>query len=198
MQINFAYDPSVANAPSGFSGGLAAAASYLDALITNPIMITIQVGWGETDGFAISGNEVATGGPTEEGQFYSTVRNALAANATSAADALSVANLPATDPLSGDILEVSAAQATALGVTGFFGSAVDGSIGFGTTVPFTFDPANRAVPGKTDFIGVAEHEMTHALGRISGLFSTLLPGVPSGTRNWSITPGRSRIRRVCG
>src|SRR5207248_2414981 len=42
---------------------------------------------------------------------------------------------------------------------------VDGEIGFSTNVSFTFDPNNRSVPGKFDFIGVAQHELTEVMGR---------------------------------
>jgi hypothetical protein len=63
MQINFVYDASVANAPAGFKTGLAAAASHLDSLITNPITIIIAVGWGENNGSAIPAGNLATGGP---------------------------------------------------------------------------------------------------------------------------------------
>jgi hypothetical protein len=37
MQINFIYAADVAGAPAAFKTALAAAASYLDALITNPV-----------------------------------------------------------------------------------------------------------------------------------------------------------------
>jgi hypothetical protein len=48
MQINFIYDDSVANAPSGFKTGLAAAAGYLGTLITNQMTITSPSGGART------------------------------------------------------------------------------------------------------------------------------------------------------
>ena len=54
MQINFVYDTSVDSAPVGFQAALAAVAQYLDALIINPISLTIQVGWGEVGGTPIT------------------------------------------------------------------------------------------------------------------------------------------------
>jgi hypothetical protein len=41
----------------------------------------------------------------------------------------------------------------------------DGAVGFATNVNYTFDPNNRAVSGKFDFIGVAEHELSEVMGR---------------------------------
>ena len=47
MQINLIYDFSTSSAPAGFFSAMAAAAEYLDNLITNNITVNIQVGWGE-------------------------------------------------------------------------------------------------------------------------------------------------------
>ena len=63
MQLNLIYDSSVDGAPSGFKVAMAAAAQFLDTLITNPITVNIQVGFGEDDGTLLTGNE-STGGPS--------------------------------------------------------------------------------------------------------------------------------------
>jgi len=49
------------------------------------------------------------------------------------------------------------------------GAEIDGSIGFSSVAAFSFDPANRDVLGAYDFVGAAEHELTHVLGRDSHL-----------------------------
>jgi hypothetical protein len=41
MQINLIYDSSVNAAPMGFKAAIAAAAQFLDNLITNPITVNI-------------------------------------------------------------------------------------------------------------------------------------------------------------
>ncbi len=54
------------------------------------------------------------------------------------------------------------------------GTEIDGVVGFSSAAnTFTYDPNNRAVSGLYDFIGVAEHELSHALGRISDVPSAL-------------------------
>jgi hypothetical protein len=170
MQIDFVYDASVANAPAGLETGLAAAAAYLDGLITNPITVTIQVGWGENDGSAIPAGELASGGPTSGiGMSYGTLEAQLAKAATSPADQSVVANLPTADPTGGGSFFVSSAQEKAWGLLPPTAPGIDGSIGFSTSYGFTFDPNARAEPGLYDFIGIAEHEITHALGRFAGL-----------------------------
>ena len=57
------------------------------------------------------------------------------------------------------------AEAKALGLIPGNNPTSDGSIGFNSTASWTFDPNNRAVAGKNDFIGVAEHEITEVMGR---------------------------------
>ena len=169
MQINFVYNSSVDLAPTGFKVALTAAAQYLDGLIANVITVTVQVGWGEDNGAPITG-DIATGGPAA-GIFdpYDLLKSNLIANATSVTDETVIANLPATDPTGGGLFFVSNAQARAWGLIPATSSEVDGTIGFGTTIDFNYDPQNRAVSGEIDFVGVAEHELSHVLGRVAGL-----------------------------
>jgi hypothetical protein len=68
---------------------------------------------------------------------------------------------------------VATAEAKALGLfphftTGSSRLPGDGTFVFGPQA-YTFDPNNRQVPGKFDFIGVAEHEISEIMGRI-GVF----------------------------
>jgi hypothetical protein len=49
----------------------------------------------------------------------------------------------------------------------------DGTFTFGLNQSYTFDPNNRAVPAKADFIGVAEHEISEIMGRTDLLGETL-------------------------
>jgi hypothetical protein len=109
---------------------------------------------------------------------YTTVRNDLIADATTPTDNTAVASLGAADPTGGKNFRLSTAQAKALSLTE---SGSDGTFTFGISNAFTFDPSNRAVANKGDFIGVAEHEISEIMGRIPGLgqrfggHSTYLP-----------------------
>jgi hypothetical protein len=49
------------------------------------------------------------------------------------------------------------------------GSTVDGSISFNNQIPFDFNHGATIVPGAYDFVGVATHEIGHALGFFSGV-----------------------------
>ncbi len=64
---------------------------------------------------------------------------------------------------------VSTANAKALGIREPDNPAVDGSVSFNSAIAFDFDPSDGITPGMTDFIGVATHEIGHALGFGSGV-----------------------------
>lgn len=104
---------------------------------------------------------------------YNSMRTAMiSANASDSAD------LPASDPISGShTYFVSSAQGKALGLVANNNSS-DGTFTFGTGFNFTYDPSNRAVAGKYDFVGVVEHEFSEIMGRISGLGADFGNGPP--------------------
>jgi hypothetical protein len=124
---------------------------------------------GEDDNwtFPVTGGE-AVGGPLGGADLtYAQLNADLTAaygRSGSTADATALANLP-SDPFGGAEVYVAPAQEKAWGLLPSTGTEIDGAIGFNPSYTFTYDPANRAVPGDVDLIGVAEHELTHALGR---------------------------------
>jgi len=157
MDIRLSYDSSTSAAPSGFTTAMAYAVSQLDALITDNITVTISVSWDNT--------VLGEGGfNNSRGYSYTQVETALTQHADSAVAREAAANLANT----GNTIYLSDAQAEALGLeTAAQASAVEGRVIFGTSgTVLNFNSANRAVAGEEDFIGVAEHELTHALGRI--------------------------------
>ncbi|PZO87778.1 MAG: hypothetical protein DI623_14055 [Sphingomonas sanxanigenens] len=64
---------------------------------------------------------------------------------------------------------VNGAALKALGYTGFNPNQRDAQVNFSTNFAFDFDPTDGITPGKMDFIGVAIHEIGHALGFTSGV-----------------------------
>jgi hypothetical protein len=167
MKIDLAYDPSVANAPAGFKGALQAAANMLDsAFVGSNITVTIDVGWGEVNGWPISGTTLGEAEPAS-GQLlsYNQLIAALKAYPTSAADQTFLGHLPATDPANGATWLVPSAQQKALGLLPASANGLDGFAGFSSTVSWTYDDTNGVAPGTYDLEGVALHELTHVLGR---------------------------------
>jgi hypothetical protein len=128
---------------------------------------------------------------------YSTLKSALSTDRTTASDVTAVANLSAgssygvlinrtTDSPSGSgsatpyvssggtTLDITTANAKALGLavgTGSVGacaSTCDASIVFSNSFAFDYNPGNGIAVGQYDFVGIAAHEIGHALGFISG------------------------------
>jgi hypothetical protein len=176
MQIQFTYDQSVGSLPTGMVQALDVAASYLGRLIANPITINIEVGYGEItqagQTFAVSSG--AEGGPVNDVYWtYAQTAQIYGANVSSPDQAVAYSNLPAYGSVTNDYIDVSAAQQKAFGQLAANNSAIDGAVGFQLNgaggVTYDFNPFRRAVSNEWDFIGVALHEISHALGRISDL-----------------------------
>jgi len=166
LTFNITYDSSVlasTNATQITNAFAFATQSFSDAF-TNSATIKITVYWGPTGPFT---NGISLG----QSQFpltdssYSEITNALRAHRASAADTNSVASLPATDPTPSKNWLVAFAEARVLGLLPLSDPTEDGEIGFATNVSYTFDPNNRSVTGKYDFIGVAQHELSEVMGR---------------------------------
>ena len=103
---------------------------------------------------------------------YAQIRSTLASQATTATDSTALASLGVTDPTGGKAFWLARAQAKSLGFIPA-SSTRDGTFTFGAGYSYSFDPNNRAVSGKFDFIGVALHEITEIMGRIPMLGQTL-------------------------
>ena len=166
--INLIWDASAAKAPAAWKAAVQDAAQYFDNLITSPVTVNITVGYGEAGGTALDSGalgetSVDSSVDLSTAQFKSYLTTATSSTAVQTA----LANLSANSSTS---VYVPSAEAKALGVIAGNGSQVDASVGFAADpngALFTYDPNNRAVAGKYDFIGVVEHELSHALGRVS-------------------------------
>jgi hypothetical protein len=160
MKIDLVYESNVAEAPAGFTGALQFAAGQLDTLITNNITVSIDVNWDT------SGEILGEAGPENMQLYaYSQVVSALTSHALSPAASLAAASMPASDPTGGAGVYLTVAQAEALGL--LHGSGLtDGTATFGTGgAGLNFSTTDLAIAGEEDFVGVAEHELAHALGR---------------------------------
>jgi hypothetical protein len=166
LSFNLTFDASTAAAPAGFFTAFDDAIQFYQANFTDPITINLQVGWGKINGQNLSPG--AFGQSSAHGPafiHFAQVKSALSGDAKSASDLISIANLPANDPTNNANFSLANAEAKALGLLAGNAAGIDGFVGFSSTAAFTFDPNNRAVAGKYDFIGVAEHEISEVMGR---------------------------------
>ncbi len=138
---------------------------------------------------------------------YASVRSALSGHSTSNDDATAVANLQpgsgvamlingtannpngsgsATPYLDNDgntnntSVRLTNANAKALGLLGASAPTLDATIAFSSSFSFDFDPSNGIDSGSYDFVGIAAHEIGHALGFTSGVDTLDLNSPPNG------------------
>ncbi len=166
LTFNLTYDTSTNSAPSGFLTAFNGAIQFYETNLTDPITINLQVGWGEVAGQNLTPGFLGQSSANQPGFFqYSTVKSALISDGKSASDLISIANMLANYPISNATFKVSRRRARRVGMIAGDAAGIDGAVGFDSTAPFTFDPNNRAVMNKYDFIGVAEHEISEVMGR---------------------------------
>lgn len=164
------------------------AASYWESKLTDNVTVYVRIG------FADLGSNILGSATTAESSIsYSQVRSLLTADRTSATDFSAVSHLQAGSSLSfiatqpnqttrldndgstnNRQLVLTTANAKALGYTNTAtdASSPDATIQFSTGFDsrFAYSRVNGQVPGnQIDFITVAEHELGHALGFVSGV-----------------------------
>lgn len=202
LVFNTTYDVSVTSSTSSaqIQTGFNAATGYIQNLYSNNITINLTVYWGAvgpfSGGIGLGASDTHFVGTVT----YAQLTNALRSSRTTAADSNAVASLPASDPVAGNVWWFPRANAKALGITGIGVSAndssLDGSIGFSTNFNYAFDPANRAVAGKYDFIAIAQHEITEVMGRVFFDLSTKF--IPYDLFRFTNSGGRSFSAAAAG
>ncbi|QNN21292.1 PEP-CTERM sorting domain-containing protein [Planctomycetales bacterium ZRK34] len=178
--------------------GFQEAADWWSSLLDDSITVKIDINF-TTLGAGILGST----GSNSEVYTYSQVAAALTLDATSADDTSAVANLPVgstldfrTQDRSGTIeldnetvgsnatnntyLDINTANAKAIGLTLSDPSASDASITFSDAFTWDFDRSNGITGGSYDFVGVAAHEIGHALGFVSGVDTVDIFTEPNG------------------
>jgi hypothetical protein len=172
MQINVTWDTSVltASAATQIESAVDYVVNLFDSLFTNPITINIDVGWGEVAGQSLVSNALGESITNTTNYNYSQIRNALTNTANDSGDPSQLAaasSLPATNPTNSNTFTIADAEAKALGLMPSGGTAVDGYVGFGSGVNWSFSPTATPTLSQYYFIGVAEHEISEVMGRFS-------------------------------
>lgn len=171
------------------SGFLAAVALW-QSFLSDDVDIRLDVGFA-----SLSPGVLGSAGSSRAVISYEVYRDALIADGTSPDDATAIANLEMSNSLSfatqdqngtfildnnnsanNNFLAINRTTALALGITiDANGNPVDdgssayASITFNSDFTFDFDPTDGIDAGAIDFVGVAFHEIGHALGFTSGV-----------------------------
>ena len=167
-----------ANADAGFQ----AAANYWQSQFSDNVTVNITAGFA-----ALAPGILGQAGSSYLATNLSTLKSALAADATSANDATMVNGLPVGSTYSKYIngttvnagaahveagvsqLQMTTANAKAIGLLAANNPLADASITFSSLFAFDFNRSDGIGAGLYDFIGIAIHELGHALGFTSGV-----------------------------
>ncbi len=165
------------------------AIQQIDSLFSDSITININVE-ANTSGLGESNTTTFTG------ISYSTLRSDLITSESTATDTSAYATLPMTNPLGSGNFAVATSESKAIGLQSF--SGVDGTFTFNSSESYAFSPSDRAVSGEFDFIGIAEHEITEIMGRVSqlGTSSSSPYDLFRYTAPGTAQPERDRHRRL--
>jgi len=151
-------------------------------VFSDPVTVNINI-----DFAALGSGILGQTSTTRYYTSYSNIKAALTADETSAADATAVAHLQSGSTITKLVNETSqhhtatldtdgslnnqdvlatSADLKAMGFTGITAPS-DASITFSSNYAWDFDPSNGIDAGKYDLVGVATHEIGHALGFMS-------------------------------
>ena len=185
------------------TGGFTTAGNIWAGYFCDDITVNINI-----DYPSMGANILGSASNQTLGYYYADVRTALQLDQTSADDFLAASNLPAGPNLSfltndastgvlvvdandtgnNAALDVPRANAKALGFTFTYGEGIiaandatlDASISFSSDFAWDFDRSNGISPGTYDFVGVAIHELGHAMGFVSGVDTVDVFSAPYG------------------
>lgn len=171
MLINLIQDTVGQNgtAPAYFMQDMQLAANMLSAAFTDNITINLRVGWGSANNVvdsSLNGSGSAyAGGLNGTRVSLSTVKSWLTSSSTSTNDTQAYSTLAGLSLSNSTTIYVDRAQEKALGQISATSTTLDGYAAFGTGI------------SNATLIGVALHEMTHAMGRNMNSYSPAYPNL---------------------
>jgi Hint domain len=177
VQIDATFDSSVlsSSAATEIENAVDYVVNLYDSLFSSPITINIDVGWGEVDGQTLESDALGESISNTSDYSYSQVVNALTRTADTSGDSAqlaAVSTLSSDSPPTSGTFAIADAEAQALGLMSGT-PTVDGYVGFDSNSSiWSFSPTTTPAAGEYYFIGVAEHEISEVMGRMSDIGSS--------------------------
>lgn len=160
--------------------GFEAAANFWENKFFDKVTVNINAGY-----IALPTGVLGSTGSARIYTDFASTKAALTHDVTSKKDAIMVAGLPSGDSYSKFIngtveggshlhtgvtgVSMTRANAKAIGLVAANDKVADATINFSSNFNFDFDSSNGIMEGFFDFVGVAIHEIGHALGFTSGV-----------------------------
>jgi hypothetical protein len=178
LQFDLIWDPSVADAPRGFTQAVVDAAKLYSTLFSNKAVINIAVGYGEIGGTQLPSFALGATDPFGYLTDYQTVTSVLSHDGF----AFSATNEP-----TGGQFFITSADAKAMGLVdptagldAFMGFSNLSGTGFSWNTSASPNGLNRGTgPNQFDLQAVAEHEISEAMGRLGIEGTAIINGAPN-------------------
>ncbi len=172
--------------------GFQTAADFWSNVFVDNITVNVNAGFS-----SLAPGVLGQAGSARQTFTYAAISAAVNSDATSADDSIFAANLPTGSSFSvytnetneaggasnetpyvdndgganNTQVRITTANAKALGLTAANGTSTDTTITFNSDFNFDFDQTDGITAGAFDFVGIAIHEIGHALGFVSGVDS---------------------------
>jgi hypothetical protein len=188
--LSFNFNPEVGMSQQAIDGFIEAG-NIWSSLLSDSVTINIDIGFS-----SLGAGILAEAGSEMVAFYYSNFRHFLSQDITSPNDLIAVSNLPTTstfdiylnltsnnpngsgsilpyldndDDINNQVIRMTRANAKALGMISSNHLSLDASITFSSDFNFDFDRSDGITSNTLDFVGIAIHEIGHALGFISGV-----------------------------
>jgi hypothetical protein len=179
MTIIPVYDSSVTSRSNAaaIEAAFGQVATEFDKAFAPAVTVKIGVSWGKVNGASIgSGNIAASRMSLLSGFTYADVKSIFRADAAAkpgdANMATLAAHLPTASPAGSRGYAIPYAEAQAVGYLPATLAVDSGYVGFSSSAVWDFSPTNGISAGAYDFQGMAAHEISEVLGRITGLYGS--------------------------